>query len=561
MSESRYKSKLLVVDDEKLVRMVISAKLKQAGYDCVAVGDIESAVALLKSAHKSFSAVITDIVMGNIDGFAFRSIVREIDATLPMFFLTALDPEEGSGFLKKILSDPISYYIPKAVAKDVLIKRIRQTVASRRIEQFIEQKMEDDQKSKELAANIQQSMLPVRSVMTHRGFYTTWWRPAETVSGDLYEAFQFGTGCYLYVLGDIQGHGTSAALAMTAVQSFLKTLMRRDGDPYMSPAEIANLLQRFFRKNLAEVSYMTAMICLHRPVEGYATWITCGAPDLMVIDDGKIVDANPDHRGGMPIGLMPDTVYGEGDVVTTRLSKTAVCVAYTDGILDVSKDAEGSERLPVEVSHSILKELASEAREKGSMPAFLAKFMTVCEARGYSTFHDDVTLLTFCARLPIDGLYESTFSLTPAEVDKAAQEMGYWCHMHNWPEDAIGYVQLVLEEKAMNVYDHGFDDRTRLHEVVSVRLSRRGDSACLTVWDNGTPEPSIAVVAGDSALAFDMANNQMSNHGRGRLMVRELCEMVQRNQYGTLNETIYHIPFALKAGADPELGGGKNLLR
>ena len=242
---------------------------------------------------------------------------------------------------------------------------------------------------------------------------------------------------------------------------------------------------------------MTAMICLHRPEECYATWITCGAPNLMVIDDGKIVDANPDHRGGMPIGLMPDTVYGEGDVVTTRLSKTAVCVAYTDGILDVSKDAEGSERLPVEVSHSILKELASEAREKG-----------------------------------------------------------YWCHMHNWPEDAIGYVQLVLEEKVMNVYDHGFDDRTRLHEVVSVRLSRRGDSACLTVWDNGTPEPSIAVVAGDSALAFDMANNQMSNHGRGRLMVRELCEMVQRNQCGTLNETVYHIPFVLKAGADPELGGG-----
>ena len=47
---------------------------------------------------------------------------------------------------------------------------------------------------------------------------------------------------------------------------------------------------------------------------------------------------------------------------------------------------------------------------------------------------------------------------------------------------------------------------------------------------------------------FDIANNNMSNHGRGRLMVRELCDMIERNTYGTLNETTYHIPFALKAG-------------
>jgi len=542
ISEERDRAKILVVDDEKLVRLVMSARLRQAGYGCVAVGDVESAVAILKKERKDFSAVITDIVMGNMDGFDFRDIIRGIDSSMPVFFLTALDPEEGSGFLKRILNDPISYYMPKSVPNEVLIRRIKQVVASRRVAMFIEQKLEDDQKSMQLAANIQYSMLPVRSVMTPRGFYTSWWRPAETVSGDLYEAVPFGFGCYLYVLGDIQGHGTSAALAMTAVQSFLKTLTRREGAPYMTPAEIANVLQRFFRKNLADVSYMTALICLHRAVEGTTSWISCGAPDLVVIDGGKYIRVNPEKRGGMPIGMMPDTVYTEDDIVTTNMTDTAVCIAYTDGILDLSRDPEGMERLPQEQSMRALAELVDEAREKGTLPALFAKFMKVCEENGYTYFQDDVTLLTFSKRLPIEGVYEDTFLLHPAEIDSASQKMADWCRSQGWPQSSIGIVQLVLEEKTMNIYDHGFDDRTRLHEVASIRLTRIEDSACLTVWDNGTPQPSLMVATGDSEVAFEIANSKMSNHGRGRLMVRELCDMIEHNQYGTLNEAIYHIP-------------------
>ena len=546
LEKSHHESKILVVDDEKLVRLVMSAKLKRAGYECVAVGDVESAVTVLKKDPKAFSAVITDIVMGDMDGFVFRDIIRGIDAFLPVFFMTALDPEEGSGFLKKILNDPISYYIPKSAPNDVLIRRIRQVVASRRVEMFIEKKLEDDRNSMQLAANIQYSMLPVRSVMTPRGFYTSWWRPAETVSGDLYEAVPFGKGCYLYVLGDIQGHGTSAALAMTAVQSFLKTLTRSDGAPYMTPAEIANVMHQFFRKNLADISYMTALICIHRAVEGSVTWLSCGAPDLMVIDNGVRLAVNPEKRGGLPIGLMHDTVYGEGDTVTTELTKTAVCVAYTDGLFDLSRDSDGMESLSKESAAKALCELSDEARRKGTMPALFAKFMKMFEEMGYSVFHDDVTLLTFCKRLPLDGVYEDTFPLSPLTIDSASQKMGEWCRSEGWPDGAIGLVQLVFEEKAMNVYDHGFDEGRRLHEVVSIRLVRAGDRARLTVWDYGTPEPSMVVATGDADVAFEIANNNMSNHGRGRLMVRELSEMTERNQYGALNESTFHIPLEKK---------------
>ena len=99
----------------------------------------------------------------------------------------------------------------------------------------------------------------------------------------------------------------------------------------------------------------------------------------------------------------------------------------------------------------------------------------------------------------------------------------------------------------MNICDHGLDERERLRAVVSVRLKRIRDSAELTVWDAGTPEPSIAVVAGDADTAFEMKNRDFSGRGRGRLIVRELCNGIERNSYPPLNETTYHIPFPKEA--------------
>ncbi|MBQ7679741.1 MAG: SpoIIE family protein phosphatase [Butyrivibrio sp.] len=547
MHDSRNLSKILVVDDEKLIRLTISAKLKSAGYVPVAVGTVDEAVALLNASHQSYMAIITDIVMGDVDGFAFRDVVRGIDKTIPIFFMTALDPEEGSGFLKRIIQDPTSYYLPKSADVAVLLKRVQRVVGSRRIEQFIQQQMEESKKSLTLAAHVQASMLPARMIIAEKRFHSIWWRPRDSVSGDLVEAVPYGKGRCLYVLGDIQGHGTSAALAMTAVQSFLKIFSSRENTPNMSPSNLANLMHRFFRRNLADVSYMTAIICIHNLRTEEVCWISCGAPDLVVVDDRGQIEINPEKRGGLPIGLVEDTVYTADDEVVTKLPPSAVCLANTDGLTDLSCDEEGNNRVPETMIRHLRDELIEDSRPKGCLIAMPYKFMRACEEMGYNKYQDDVTLLMFGARSAIPGFYEMTVQLSPESIDAAAQEMGAWCTNEGWSEDAIMRMQLVFEEKMMNVHDHGFDDRDRMREVTGCRLRRVRDEMELTIWDCGTPEPSIEVAAGNSGTAFELVNRDMSNHGRGRLMVRELCKGVERNRYGILNETVYHIPYQTPA--------------
>ena len=110
--------------------------------------------------------------------------------------------------------------------------------------------------------------------------------------------------------------------------------------------------------------------------------------------------------------------------------------------------------------------------------------------------------------------------------------------------ETITKVEVVFGEKMMNLYDHGYDAHNRAGEQACFRLKTTRNLAELTIWDWGTPEPSIAVAAGNSETAFELLNRDMSNHGRGRLMVRELCCGVERKRYGQLNETVYHVKMA-----------------
>jgi len=550
MASPKEKTKILVIDDERLIRMTLNAKLRQIGYTAVCVASIPEAVVLLNDGgHKQYKAIITDIMMGDMDGFVFRDIVRGMDESMPIFFMTALDPEEGSGFLKRIMEDSYSFYLPKSINPNMLLKRVQSIVDSRRVEEFIKAKDREVMESMTLGAHLQRSMLPPRVRITDTDFYTYWWKPKDFVSGDLLEVMPLPDGGNLYVLGDIQGHGTSAALSMMAVQSFLKQLPTVRNLAGATPASVANLIQRFFTDNLGTFTYMTALICMHRPAERTVDWISCGAPDLHVVDplDLSLGDINPEHRGGLPIGLVPETVYTENDVVRTQLTETMLCVAFSDGVFDVYRDLGEHEPLADSLRSDLQHELLAEAREKHSVITAPYKFQLACEAHGYRVFADDVTELIFGSHLKNPEVLVKSLPMDASAIDQEAQEIEFWCSVQGWDPEVTMEVELVFEEKMMNLYDHGYDLRDRAGEQACFRLRENGKYAELTVWDWGTPEPSMPVAAGDPELELELRNRDFSSRGRGRLMVRKMCQGIERNRFGALNETTYRI--ALKNGA------------
>ena len=80
---------ILVVDDLKGVRQVLSALLKKAGYEPIEAEDGPSALELAKA--NAFDAVLLDIRMPGMDGFEVLQGLKALDPDLPVIMVTGYD--------------------------------------------------------------------------------------------------------------------------------------------------------------------------------------------------------------------------------------------------------------------------------------------------------------------------------------------------------------------------------------------------------------------------------------------------------------------------------------
>ncbi len=83
---------ILIVEDDELLRDGLSAQLAHAGHTVVTASDGAQAQALLESTR--FDAVVLDLGLPVIDGFAVLRWTRQRFAALPVLILTARDGVE-----------------------------------------------------------------------------------------------------------------------------------------------------------------------------------------------------------------------------------------------------------------------------------------------------------------------------------------------------------------------------------------------------------------------------------------------------------------------------------
>lgn len=93
------RTRLLVMDDDDLVRRVVCRMLAQLGYDVEGVDDGAEAIlafAKAQSEERPFAAVILDLtVPGGLGGEATLAAIREIDPEVRAIASTGQDDGEG----------------------------------------------------------------------------------------------------------------------------------------------------------------------------------------------------------------------------------------------------------------------------------------------------------------------------------------------------------------------------------------------------------------------------------------------------------------------------------
>ena len=112
---------ILVVDDDKDIRLLMSVLLKNAGYRAETASNGLEALKFLQTTKPD--VIVLDIVMPEMDGFELlEKIVTNPDiADIPIVFITAKKESRGN-------LEPFGYFLAKPLDKDVFLSDIEKAL-------------------------------------------------------------------------------------------------------------------------------------------------------------------------------------------------------------------------------------------------------------------------------------------------------------------------------------------------------------------------------------------------------------------------------------------------
>jgi DNA-binding NtrC family response regulator len=105
--------KILVVDDERAIRIALAGLLKKSGYEVEVAEDGAQAVDRL--ARETFDLVLTDLALGKIDGMDVLRAAKRASAATPVVMITAHGSEKVAVAAMKEGADD---YVPKPFDND-----------------------------------------------------------------------------------------------------------------------------------------------------------------------------------------------------------------------------------------------------------------------------------------------------------------------------------------------------------------------------------------------------------------------------------------------------------
>jgi sigma-B regulation protein RsbU (phosphoserine phosphatase) len=188
-----------------------------------------------------------------------------------------------------------------------------------------------------VVADIQRSLLPQTLPEIPGLELAAHYQTSQWAGGDYYDFFELPEGRWGFLIADVSGHGTPAAVMMAILHSLAHG---HPGHPEPPAALLEHVNKRLSARYTAENEvFVTAFYGVYDPGTRQFTYSCAGhnPPQLKRCSLGK-VDSLEDV-GGPPLGVFNDTEYPQ---TTLSLRPGDVLVLYTDGITE-AMDGRGKQ--------------------------------------------------------------------------------------------------------------------------------------------------------------------------------------------------------------------------
>lgn len=395
-------TKILLVDDDSIVRSIPALFLRRWGYDVIEASDGQQALDILS--QEPIGLVISDWVMPKVSGIELCRRIRARGTDAYTYLILCTAKSEKADLIEGMEAGADDFLVKPINSEEMRVRvragerilKLERGLAVRNTElreinnrlQTAYERIEGDLKA---AAWLQANLLPVPSPTTL--LVNSEWRlrPLSYLAGDIFNIFPLDAERVGFYLLDVSGHGVPAAM-MSVTLSVVLSPDSAHGTPLkrynkvtgsydiVPPAEVvADLNARFQSK---DDRYFTIIYGILNSRTGELLMTQAGHPNPILIerDGGPVVLGG----GGGPVGLWPEMDY---DTIHAQLRPGDKLILYSDGITECPNPDDvlfGEERL--------LEFLRDHAAEP--LGPLLASLESTMEKwRGQEEFDDDVSVL------------------------------------------------------------------------------------------------------------------------------------------------------------------------
>ncbi len=187
----------------------------------------------------------------------------------------------------------------------------------------------------ENAKLMQRSLLPEKLPKDLSASFHAVYIPAERLSGDFYNVIKLDKDNVAIYIGDVAGHGVSAAMLTVFANQNIKPVKEGKVFEIIQPSEIMNSLYNTFNvTNYRIETYLVMLYGVYNKKTRIFTYASGGinVPPLLITSSGQIRELDVE---GFPICKLGDYFTPEYKDVSIVLNPGDKILFYTDGLVDV----------------------------------------------------------------------------------------------------------------------------------------------------------------------------------------------------------------------------------
>lgn len=349
--------KLLIIDDDALVRQSLVTYLIDSGFSVEFAADSGSALALL-APPASFrpDLIITDLRMPNGDGLQLLQVLHDQHPELPVIVVS------GAGVMNDVVSalrlGARDYLIKPLVDLEVLVHSINKVLDRQELEaENRRYRAQLEEANRELKENlrvlerdqiagrrVQRRLMPA-GLTTEEGYNVAHTIvPSLFLSGDFVDYAHIKKRYLAFYLADVSGHGASSAFVTIWLKHLVSRMVREEGlfsDEHSFVAG-ADLMLRQINRELHETRishHLTLFVGVIDTQTNKMHYVVAGHLPMPIL----LTESGAEYLTGRgkPVGIFKEVNWQLYECV---LPEKFALVCFSDGVLEILPAAELQEK-------------------------------------------------------------------------------------------------------------------------------------------------------------------------------------------------------------------------